>query len=186
MRNDIIPLLKKEISPSVAKVINRTIEIMEGADKFIHNFVKRRYPETIDVIKNPLTVTIKLNMFSTFPKFIQGEMLQIVLRKYFNQQPVPMVNIDSILKLEKSNSNARHNIIKDIFAYKDKNTIVLTQKAESKVFRQEISKTGEFKLENFTLKLSEVQKKDVDFNISNKNLKFVDAKLVSKKLILRN
>ena len=184
IRNDLIPKLKKDYSPGIVDTINRASKLIQAADKIIHDYVKTHLPSVLVDISND-RVSIKISLFKTFDEFIRGEMLQVVLAKYFRLLPPSMNIIDRILKLCNSNTGAICEITNNIFAIRDRQVITITRKTTNIKVNKTINKTGVFNIDNLTFVLKEVKLNEIEYN-NKPNIEYFDFNKISKELTIRS
>ncbi len=184
IRLDLLPKLANEYNPAITDVLNRTAKLLQGADRIVHSYVRNNLPNIITDIQTD-RFSIKLQLFLTFDKFIQGEMLQSALMKYFRMQAPPMNIIDRIIDLQHSEIGSKCEISKTIFAIKDRNAIVIVRKQFFSEVNAVIDNIGKFKVANFTIILKEINKNQVELG-KNPNVEFFDYDRVPPALYIRN
>lgn len=184
IRLDLLPKLENDFNTAIIDVINRTTKLLQGADRIIHQYVKRNLPIIVENVSNE-SFAFNLNIFQTYDKFIQGELIQTAFLKYFRQPPPSLYKIDRILQLMNSDTGSMFEITKSISVVKDRNLLVFYRR---KLFQETnliISKIGSYEIHNKKIVLSEVSKKDVKFS-NNPNIEYFDFELVPSVLYIRN
>jgi len=184
IRHDLIPKLANDYNPSIIEIINRTAKLMQGADRIIHGYVRNHLQSVITDI-NTDRFSIKLSFFQTFDRFIQGEMLQSALMKYFRIQPLSMNIIDRIVALQDSEISSKCAVTKTIHAVKDRGVLVFAKKQFLKEVNTIIDRVGKFKVGNVTIVLKEVQRKSYEPS-KNPNIEYFDYDAIPPALFIRN
>lgn len=183
VRHDLIPKLAKDYNPAIIEVINRTAKLLQGADRIIHGYVRNNLVNVLTDIQTE-RFTIKLPIFQTFDRFIQGEMIQTALMKYLRVQLPSLKAIDRVVALQDSEIGAKCEVTKTITAVRDRNTIVFSKKQFLKEVNTIIDKVGKFKVGNVIIVLKEVGRKQMEFN-KNPNVEFFDFDAVPPAISLR-
>ena len=183
IRNDLIPKLKKDYTPAIVDIINRASKLINSVDRIIHDYV-RTHISTVLVDISSDRVSIKLSLFKTFDEFIRGEILQVILSKYFRLLPQSMNIIDRILKLSNSNTGAICEISKNIFAIRDRQVITIARKITITKINQNIDKIGTVSIGNLTFILKEVHLSEIEY-IKNPNIEYFDFDKISSMLTIR-
>ncbi len=183
VRHDLIPKLKNDYNPKIVEIINRTSKLMQGADRIIHGYVRNNLPNVLTDVQTD-KFTIKLPIFQTFDRFIQGEMIQSALMKYLRVQLPSLKSIDRVVALQDSEIGAKCEVTKTITAIRDRNTIVFARKQYLKEINTVIDRIGKFKVSNITIVLKEVTRKQMEFS-KNPNVEYFDMQSVPPALFLR-
>lgn len=184
IRLDLIPKLENEFNPAIIDVINRTTKLLQGADRIIHQYVKRNLPLIVENVSND-SFAFNISIFQTFDKFIQGELIQTAFLKYFRQPPPNLSKIDRILQLVNSETGSMFEITKSISVAKDRNLLVFYRRKVFQEINLIINKVGSYKINGKTIILNEVPKKDVKIS-NNPNIEYLDFDLVPSVLYIRN
>ncbi len=184
IRNDLIPKLKKEYSPAIVDIINRSAKLIHGADKMIHDYVRTHLPSVLTDISTE-RISIKVLLFKTFDEFIRGEMLQSILMKYFRMLSPSMNIVDRLMKLENSEVGAICEITNTIFAIRDRQVITISRKSIPNKINEKVEKTGKFHVGNIVFVLKEVGISEVEYN-NNPNIEYFDFNLISQIITIRN
>lgn len=183
VRLDLIPKLQSEYNPAIIDIINRTTRLLQGADRVIHQYVRKHLPEVVENITTE-SFYVNIQAFSTFDMFIQGEMIQTAFAKYFRLPPPTLSKVDRILDLLDSETGAIFQITKTIYVAKDRNHLVFYKNKPNNSINMVISKTGEFDINGFKLILKEIPKKEVKFT-NNPNIEVLDFELIPSILYVR-
>ncbi len=184
VRLDLIPKLENDFNPSIVDVINRTTKLIQSADKIIHSYVKKHLSDVIENV-SPDSFYINIPIFSTFDKFVQGEMIQTAFLKYFRLTPPTLAKIDRILDLIDSETGAFFEITKSITVAKDRNYLVFFKNFEKKDVNLIISKIGTHTINGYKINLQEVNKRQVKLS-NSPNEEYLDFDLVPSLLYVRN
>lgn len=172
IRRNLIPHLESDYAPAIVEVINRTSKLISGADEIIEEIVKTALPHIVTNVDNE-SFSLKLNILESHSRFIQGELLQASLSKYFRILPQSMNTIDRLLALKDSETGSIVEMSGNLFAVKDREYITFAKKTPAFDFHQIIDKQGEFIIGKNKLILSKVTKKQLDFN-EDPNIEYFD------------
>ncbi|MCX6147847.1 MAG: tRNA lysidine(34) synthetase TilS, partial [Candidatus Kapabacteria bacterium] len=184
IRNTLIPFLEKEYNPNLVNILNRTSRLIQQADKYVVERVK----ENIDSVVFSSTensINLKLPLLQTHNAFIQGEILQLLFEKHFSNTALTNSQIDSIIDLLNANTGTRINIYQNIFALKDRETIVIFKEKVVEKINKKIKTIGEYEFENFKLILSEINKNDIELD-DNPLIEYLDYEFMPQFLNIRN
>ncbi|MFA6569720.1 MAG: tRNA lysidine(34) synthetase TilS [Bacteroidota bacterium] len=184
IRNDLMPKIITEFSPSMVEILNRTARLMQGADRFISEQIKNIINE-ITTDKTSDRFSIKIPVLQTLDEFVQGEVLQLAITSKYHIQPLPLQTIDRIMNLIKSPVGSTIEINKNLVALRDREIIIISSRISIPSFKISIKKSGEFRVGNVKIVLKEVQKNDLKFN-ANPNVEYFDADLIPNILYLRS
>lgn len=184
IRLDLIPKLKQEYNPQIVDSIIRTSRLIEGADDLIKDIVKRNLQSLVAEGGND-RFTIKTNILQTFTQFMQGELLQAALQKYFRIMPASMKTIDRLIDLLDSEPGAICEITGQIYALRDRNTMIFAKKSNLENVNANINAPGEYRFGKYRIVISEVNAKPKEFEKS-KYIEYIDADEAGKEFELRN
>lgn len=160
VRNELIPYLEDKYSPAIVELINRTSRLIDGADRFISDYVDK-VAQTVITDRRKDRFSVKSALFQTFDDFIQGEIIQLLISTFFKAHTLPMAIIDRIIKLFDANTGAVCEINKLLYAVKDRETVIFARRRQASDELVQISKEGEFDFFGNKFILKEVEKKDV-------------------------
>lgn len=183
IRHDLIPKLANDYNPAIIDIINRTAKLMQGADRIIHSQVRTNLPTVLQDIHTD-RFSIKLPIFQTFDRFIQGEMIQSALMKYLRVQPPALRVIDKVVALQDAEIGTKCDVTKTITAIKDRGTIVIMKKQYMKEVNMVIDRVGKFKVGNVVIVLKEMEKRKADFS-KNPNVEYFDFDMIPPALYIR-
>ncbi len=184
IRHDLIPKLASDFTPSIVDIINRAANLIHGADNLVHTYVKAQLPNVISEVQ-PDRFSIKLSIFNTLDDFLQGEIIQTALGKYFRLQAQSLNIIDRIIELQNSEIGAICEINKKIFAIRERNQITVARKKDTFKVNMLIDPVGKYKIGNYSLILRKVERAELEFS-KNPNVEYIDANSLPPVLYLRN
>ncbi len=160
VRNELIPYLEDKYSPAIVELINRTSRLIDGADRFISDYVDK-VAQSVITDRRKDRFSVKTALFQTFDDFIQGEIIQLLISTFFKAHTLPMAIIDRIIKLFEANTGAVCEINKLLYAVKDRETVIFARRRQASDELVQISKEGEFDFFGNKFILKEVEKQDV-------------------------
>lgn len=184
IRHDLIPKLESDFTPSIVDIINRAANLIHGADSLVHTYVKAQLPNVVSEVQ-PDRFSIKLSIFNTLDDFLQGEIIQTALGKYFRLQAQSLNIIDRIIDLQNSEIGAICEINKKIFAIRERNQITVARKKDTFKVNMLIDPIGKYKIGNYSLVLRKVERAELEFS-KNPNVEYIDAASLPPVLYLRN
>jgi tRNA(Ile)-lysidine synthase len=163
LRKKIIPLLKKEINPSLDKVILSSTEVIRNQKEVLEYFISSITNEVISQDKT--NVIIKTSKLKDYPEAVLGEIFKFVFQEIINVE----YSFNNFLKLKElisSQTGTNISLTKGFSALRERNKIII-YKPESKKFNKIAISIGE------TAKLN-------DKKIVIKKLKGIPKKLIKK------
>jgi tRNA(Ile)-lysidine synthase len=183
IRHELLPMLR-QFNPSISDVINRSAELFQGADEFISNHIKIAI-ENVVFDKKPDRISLKISLLETFNVFLQGELIKLALDKHFQVPGASLSMVDRIINLMNSETGTIFEINNELIAFKDRDTIIISRKSIFTEINASVIRTGIFKFGDYTLKLEEVPKSNVNIS-DDKNIEYFDLELVPAILSVRN
>ncbi|OGU90889.1 MAG: tRNA lysidine(34) synthetase TilS [Ignavibacteria bacterium RIFOXYA2_FULL_35_10] len=195
IRGKLLPFIKNEFEPSINDKIYRTTKLLTGADRFVSEYIDS-FVDKITFNKTTEGFSIKLSMFNNLDEFIQGELLQHLITTKYHQPALPMNLIDRIKNMADSNIGTIVDISKDLYALRDRNSLIIGKRKKNLVNMIEIEKPtvvdaptvvgahGEYEIEGNKIILSEVKKKSVRL-VESGSIEFLDFDLLPSRLIIR-
>ncbi len=184
IRLDLIPKLQNEFNESIIETINRTSSLIRSADAFIKDHLDI-YMKFVKWDKKSELLTIRISLLTTCDEYIQGEIIQKSLEDHFHTRNLSLKVIERIINLSDQSVGSVVEINKKISVLRDRlNLVFFARKEESETYI-EIGRIGEYKVHNYTLGMSEVNKNDIKFS-NDTNVEFIDLDMLPIKLVLRN
>ncbi len=184
VRHDLLPKLINEYNPSIIEVINRTAELIQGADEVIKDLVVKNISNILDESSND-RFYIKINMLLTYNKFMQGEFLQFAWNKYFRLQPLSLAVIDRILELIDKQTGSICEISSGYIVLRDRNHLVFTKKIKEFDTSVIIEKIGNHKIGRYKFSIKEVSRQEMKFS-QDKFTEYIDADFMNPYFEIRN
>lgn len=184
IRNELIPEIEAKYNPSLKEVIKRTSSILFEADGFITNYVNSNLMRIIRYVDNKI-LRINIPMLETFEPFIQNEMIQTALNKYYKAQPQSQSTLKRIKQLVDSETGAKTEISNNLVVLKDREDLLIYRKIIAPVYYEKIPIPGKFEDKNVLLKLEKINPEDVRFTKDN-SVEYFDLDILPKTLNLRN
>ena len=138
IRNEIIPLIKMGVNPTLDEAVFRSSEIFRTSSTLVDRYIGRLFKDYVVFRKNKLEIDLKV--LEHFGKEVIGEIFKICLRKYFSHD----YSFDDYLKLTKlaCNQTGRQiQISKSLVALKERDKVLIYHKPEV-----ELSGPIEFKI----------------------------------------
>ncbi len=184
IRLELLPLIKKEFSPAIFELINRTSRLINGADAFIGEYVNNAAESLIkDRRKDRFHISIP--QLQTYSEYIQSELIQALLALVFKTLPFGLKVIDRILALIDSPIGSIYNINKQIYVLKDRSRLIFALRNGTDTVNQFIKKLSETELPAGKLRISLMPKGKVEYT-RDPNVEYIDGDLLPAILNVRN
>jgi len=184
IRLELIPYIEEKFNPSIVNVIQRTQELIDGAENLVNQTIQKAIVGLV-AFKSKGRFSIKLNLFKIYDDFVKGEIIQRLINNNFNISNLSMNTIDRIIQLEDKPVGSICEINKNYYVLKDRNLLIFLKKQPDEFINEIINKEGEFKTGNKKLILKKVRKNQVKF-VNNKNIEYLDWDLIPSILYVRN
>lgn len=181
IRHDLLPKLRDEYSPAISEILVRTARILQGAEAVVGDRVEKLFE--VMTTQNAGEIRLATSFFETIGEFLQGEVIQHIIRK-LGGRPVSMNAVNRIIALKESAMHAESRISGHITAIRDRTDIVFTTVEPSEVYTT-ITVGETFETDTMTIKLSECSKKEVQF-VEGGFVEFFDAATLPKNLVVRD
>jgi len=189
VRHELIPKLKEEYSPAIVEILNRTANLINGADKYIHEKIKKLLKNIVSE-KTSDRFSLKISLLQTLDDFFQGELIQQAITSKYRIHPFSILTIDRILNLMKCPVGSVCEVNKSLIVLRDRDELIFTKRNSSASFNIQIESEGEYKVGNNIIILKKANKKDFSIQnsesrIYNSKVEFFDGDLLPKVLYLR-
>jgi tRNA(Ile)-lysidine synthase len=184
IRHDLLPKLINDYNPSIIATINRTAELIQGADEVIKDIVAKNIANVLDESGNE-RFFIKINMLLTFNRFMQGELLQFAWGKYFRLQPLSLAVIDRILDITDKQTGSICEISSGYFVLRDRNHLIFSKRIKEISTSIIIEKPGSYKIGKYKLDIKEVTRAEMKYT-EDKNIEYIDAEFTEPFVEIRN
>ncbi len=184
VRLSLIPMLEKTYNPNIIDTLNRTAKLINGADEFIADMVNNSIDYVIDDVRQE-RFAVKTNLLQTFPEFVQGEIIQQLVNKYFRISSLPMKKIAEILELMNHQSGAIYQINKNYNVLADRKRLIFTKVEDYTKISESFLVAQGFENAEIYLKVTPVQKNGIKFN-DNPYEEYIDKSKITKSLKIRN
>ncbi len=185
IRRKLIPYLQKEYNPNIVENINQTALIAQSVLKIVSNYVKDLYEQFV-FQRNSTEVELSLNGIQHYDDFLISELLQEIFRRNFGSI-LTFKKIEQIKKLFKASSGKILTIQKDLFAFKNRDRIILLRKDFLKPKSGEIvvKKVSHFIWNDFFIEFVEVPKTEFAI-VDNPNIEYFDFDKISEQIQVRS
>ncbi len=182
IRLKLLPTIRENINPNISATLGRTGILFSELEEFLAEEVRRQLPEIIIQKLEDEEIVIDLDKLHSKPAFLQEHFLNKIA-KDFIQAEISFTTVRAIHKTTKSETGTACSIKSDIVFYKDRNRGVFKHIRQPKPFRYEIQINNSYDLDKYYFSSEFVDKAKFD---KNPAIEFIDADLLSDKLILRN
>jgi tRNA(Ile)-lysidine synthase len=184
IRHGLIKYLEEEYNGSIVEILNRTSNLLRGADKFITDFVMQKLKNVV-TDKADERFSLRINILQTYNEFIQGEIIQASVKANFRLQPLTLSVIDRIFALYDLPAGSMADINKNYYVVKDRNKLIFSRRKSLLKQTVMIEKTGEYEFNGYKLVLKEIKRNQVKFK-KDRNVEYFDYDKVPMLLFIRN
>ena len=183
LRNQIIPMIRKQLNPRFDDAVFKTSEIMKNVNGFINDELDKNL-EKCASFKNE-TLTINCRKLKELNEHLIGSFFHLVIKKYFNVEP-EQKNITDLQKLLDKQTGRKLNLVKELAAMKERNSIIIFNKKLTDFVEKEIKlKIGDKrKIGDNVISISEVNSSSINYS-DFPGKEYVDAGKIKGSLILR-
>ena len=182
LRNEIIPLIKKKLNPSLENTLLKS----SGVFKEINNFVKKKLKDEIDhlVTKKDAVLSISLSNLDKTENELRGEAIRLIFEKEYKIQ-LSFDEVKKIFSLIEKQPGRSINLPAKLKVVRErKELVVINQKKDVKQKPVVISNGDSVKINDKYLSIKEVKASKKRFN-SDKNIEFINADKTKSRFILR-
>ncbi len=182
LRNEVVPLIKKRLNPSLENTLLKSSEVF----KEINNFVKKRLKDEIDnlVIKKDDTLSISLSNLNKIESELRGEAIRLVFEKEYKIQ-LSFDEVKKIFSLIERQPGRSINLQGKLKVVRERNEIVVVNKKEDVKLKHVVISSGDsVKVNNKLISIKEITTKKKQFN-ADKNIEFINGDRTKSKFILR-
>ena len=185
LRNQVIPLIKERLNPSLSNTLLKSSEIFRNINNIIKKKINKSSEKIFSKNKNQLSISIKEL------KKIEIEYRSEILRKIFSEEFNIQISYDDCIKiLSLINKQAGKSIqlFGSIKVLKERNELIVQKVNDKKVVEPIIIKTGDTinlndkKLSIKAFKETGTNKKKYSLN---RNIEFIDGDNISRDFLLR-
>lgn len=184
IRHILLPLIKEQFNPNIIDVLNRTSKLLASADIMIQEYIERYIQNLIEVFDSN-TVGLKLQLLRTYNEFLQGEIINNLLNKYFQLPYINQNIIQSLCNLIDNSVGAIFWLNSKLFAVRDRDFLIFARKKDVEKVNVLIEKTGKYQINNKIIHLKKMNKKNIKFD-NNPNIEYFDYDLIPHTLTIRN
>jgi tRNA(Ile)-lysidine synthase len=182
LRNEIIPLIKKRLNPSLENTLLKSSEVF----KEINNFVKKKLKDEINnlIIKKDDTLSISLSSLNNIESELRGEAVRLVFEKEYKIQ-LSFDEVKKIFTLIEKQPGRSINLQGKLKVVRERNEfVVINQKKEVTLEPLVISSGDSVKVNDKLISIKEVTTKEKQFD-SDKNIEFINGDKTKSKFVLR-
>ncbi len=181
LRKKIIPLLKKEISPALDKVLLNSSVIFNNQMAVINSFTEIVSKEA--VTKQDEQITVSINVLKKYPEEIIGEVLKKVLTENFNLE----YSFKQFVKIKNLISSQTGKIVKltrEIISIRERDTIVIARKKKENIKEYSLKIGEALELNDFKIGIEEVKIPPQSFD-NNSHVEYIDGEKINNLVKIR-
>ena len=182
LRNEIIPLIKKRLNPSLESTLLKSSAVF----KEINNFVKKKLKDEIDnlILKKDDTLSILLSNLKNIESELRGEAIRLVFEKEYKIQ-LSFDEVKKIFSLIEKQPGRSINLQGKLKVVRERNElVVVNQKKDVKLEPLVISSGDSVRVNDKLISIKEVTTKEKQFD-SDKNIEFINGDKTKSKFMLR-
>lgn len=183
LRNEIIPMIRKQLNPQLDITVFKTSEIMKNVNVFINEEIDKNLKKSASFKDRTLAVNCeKLNELN---EHLIGSFFHTAIKKYFNLE-LEQRNIVDLQRLLDKQTGRKLNLGKELTAVKERNSIIIFNKKLKDFTDKEIKlKIGDKrKIGDNVISISEVNDLRIKYSDSP-DKEYVDAGKIKGSLLLR-
>lgn len=181
LRKEIIPSLKKNLNPSLDKVILNSSFVLRDQIKLLDFFLNDIINRIVEISENKILISVE--ELKKYPKEILGELFLKIFQEKLNLD----FSYDTFCKIEKllkSQTGISIELGKSLIGIKERNSIILAPKENEETFEKEVFINDEIFIGNSIISIKSV-KKNPDYS-KNKNIEYISGDLINDRMLIRN
>jgi tRNA(Ile)-lysidine synthase len=182
LRNEVIPLIKKRLNPSLENTLLKS----SGVFKEINNFVKKKLKDEINHLttKKDNTFSISLSNLNKIENELKGEAVRFVFEKEFKIQ-LSFDEVKRIFSLIEKQPGRSINLQGKLKVVRERNELIVVNQKKDVKSKPVVLRSGDsVKLNDKYISIKEVKNKKKQFN-PDKNIEFINGDRAKSKFILR-
>ncbi len=182
IRNNVIPLLKEKVNPSLDAAVFRSSKILEGTLKSILSGNYKKAGRYLKYENDRLKINNKL--FELHEESVAGELLKDSLARYYKYQ-FYYSDFLKLIKLSRAHRGKSIQLRKDLIAVKESDSIfILTKSGRDEDFFFELELDSEISVGKKRIGIKKVDRSDVRYN-GEGNVEYISADNSDGMFILR-
>lgn len=183
IRNEIIPVLKKEINPSLEETIFKTTRVLEESSALLGNVIASTCIKYVSLSKNKAEIDIKV--VDEYGSRILGEIFKKVLKDHFGHE-YSYSDFLALSGLLKKQTGKKIELASNLTAFRDRGKIIFIDEKGQKEFSDvKIAFGKEYKCPGFVFKMEIVPKPSKGDLNKDENIEFISADNTDDIFILR-
>jgi len=182
LRNEVIPLIKKNINPAFSNTVLNTSIILQRLNSGLAQIVNDLKSDLI--VKRNKSVLISTGLINTSRDFIISLTIKEIIEENFSVK-LESNDLQKIFLLTKKLSGKSEELSGNLIALRDRNKITVQKKLSLKTSdKKKISIGSSLKIASKSFSISEVKKGEVKIGKS-KNVEFISADNLSDHFVVR-
>ncbi|MCP5062910.1 MAG: tRNA lysidine(34) synthetase TilS [Ignavibacteriae bacterium] len=161
LRKKIIPLIKKNVNPSLNKVILNSSEVIRNQKEIIEYFISKVIEESVK--SNSRSTSINILKLKKYPKTVWGEVFKNAIQNYTDTEFSFQLSL-KLNELIDCQTGSLIEISKNYVCIKERNQLIL-KKSDENIFSEIKIKIGQtIQMNNKKFSIEKFDIKDVSFN----------------------
>jgi tRNA(Ile)-lysidine synthase len=181
LRNKIIPELKKNINPSIDKVVLNSSEVFRNQIKIIDYYINGIVDQIVKWSENKLSIPV--SELKKYPDEVLGELFKSILITNFSFD-FSYVQFEKLKSLINSQVGIKVELGKMIFAYRDRSKIVIFNDDKILLIEKQIEIGETIQIDKSFLSVERVKTVPQNFNNVG-SLEFISGDNIEEKIIVR-
>jgi len=182
LRNQVIPLIKKRLNPSLSNTLLKSSEIFRD----INSVVKKKIDSITGniITKKKDHISLSITELKKNVKEYWSEIFRFIFEKEFKTQ-ISFDDCKKIISLIDKQAGKNIQIFNKIKVIKERNELIIQRKKSEPDLKHLIINKGEkIKIDDKKLSIIEVEKNESSFGF-NKNIEFISGDITNKNFIVR-
>ncbi len=170
IRNEILPIIREKLNPQIDSAIFRSSKIIENLNTFIESYINKLIDKYIRISKNGIFIKFEIKKIDDV---VFGEILKNTLLRNLNYQ-IEYKDSIKLKSLFDKQPGKEIRLTKNIKAIKERNGIKIFSDAINKEALVKFNIGEKIEFNGHTIKIEEVDKKNVKMNKS-KNIEYISG-----------
>jgi tRNA(Ile)-lysidine synthase len=184
LRNEIIPLIKTKLNPSLEDSIFNSSEVFKKFFSLVEKNIKP-FLTSIQFEKKQKCLKIFPDKVKSLRKEYLGDFLKEAVKRNFLVQ-LSFNDVNNLISLFSSKTGKRINLSENLSAIKEREEILIFLKNDESIFvPQKISVNGSLKIGSKNLIIKDAERKDVKMS-KDKNLEYISGNKTGGNFIVRS
>ncbi len=183
IRNELLPLLEREYSSGIVDVLNRTSQIILGADELVRETVERILPSLLVEEEFQPYIGLNITALRVQKRFLQSELVRHTVQRRFGLT-LSFDAVDRILALVEAEVGTKADVMRGFVALRDRTMIVLAPAPGVYNLNVRVEKNNHYDFGGWRIFLEEIDRKNVKFT-ADPAVEFINTDILPYRMTLR-